>query len=279
MDRDAPRAALAPGWAVFAVGLREWVDRLSERSRRFVLALAANMDWVISAWIMVFMASAAIRCLFAAVPIHGIGDFAETLLPYCVAGFAPVLGYRLTMAAFPPRHLPAQPSFRLARLGRWRTLDPLAVRGHPAFGPFGFMASLLLGIMLNVPVRSFEFLLAVPAMNHHAPEWGITLLYIMAFDLVAMNFLYMACFVMALRSIPYFPRLLGVAWMLDITMQLGIARTLAAAPDLPGPVAVALEGLLRDNVTKVLISAGVWLPYILLSARVNVTYRSRVPRD
>ncbi len=29
---------------------------------------------------------------------------------------------------------------------------------------------------------------------------------------------------------------------------------------------------------KVLISAGVWLPYLLFSKRVNITYRHRLPR-
>jgi hypothetical protein len=30
-------------------------------------------------------------------------------------------------------------------------------------------------------------------------------------------------------------------------------------------------------VKKVLISMGLWLPYLLLSKRVNLTYRQRVP--
>ncbi len=38
-----------------------------------------------------------------------------------------------------------------------------------------------------------------------------------------------------------------------------------------------LQGLLVGNVQKVLISMGLWLPYLLLSKRVNVTFRSRVP--
>jgi hypothetical protein len=30
-------------------------------------------------------------------------------------------------------------------------------------------------------------------------------------------------------------------------------------------------------VKKVLISVALWLPYLLMSTRVNVTYRSRIP--
>jgi hypothetical protein len=139
------------------------------------------------------------------------------------------------------------------------------------------MASLLIGMLLNVAIRSFEFLLAVPAMNHHAPEWGTTIFHMMAFDVIAMNFLYGVCFVMALRSIPLFPRMLLFAWFMDLFMQLAIARSVASVADLPATVALALQELLSGNVTKVLISVAVWLPYLLLSERVNVTYRSRRP--
>jgi hypothetical protein len=34
--------------------------------------------------------------------------------------------------------------------------------------------------------------------------------------------------------------------------------------------------LLDNNVKKVLISAALWLPYLLLSRRVNVTFRHRL---
>ena len=38
-------------------------------------------------------------------------------------------------------------------------------------------------------------------------------------------------------------------------------------------VAYVLEG----NVRKVLISMALWLPYLILSTRANVTFRHRVP--
>lgn len=76
---------------------------------------------------------------------------------------------------------------------------------------------------------------------------------------------------------PLFPRLLVAIWGLDLTMQLVIAELVAGAPNLPRDVAGALQTLLEGNVNKVLISIALWLPYLLLSRRVNLTYRNRVP--
>jgi hypothetical protein len=262
-------------------GARQWPARAArsmlERSRRLVRALLPRMETVIVAWLFLFGAAAAIRMALSLSPVENAADFAAIFLPYGLAALAPIAGYRLTMAAFPAGLLPAQAGFRLARVGRWLPLGALEARKHPAFGPAGFMASLLIGMLLNVPVRSFEFLLAVPAMNHHAPQWGTTLFHLMALDLIAMNFLYAVCFAMALRSVPLFPRMLAFTWFMDLFLQLSVARGVAASPDLPITVAAALQELLTGNVTKVLISAGIWLPYLLLSERVNVTYRSRLP--
>jgi hypothetical protein len=59
-------------------------------------------------------------------------------------------------------------------------------------------------------------------------------------------------------------------------MQLGIASIVAGTEGLPHSVAGALHALLDGNAKKVLISIGLWLPYLLMSKRVNVTYRHRV---
>ena len=50
------------------------------------------------------------------------------------------------------------------------------------------------------------------------------------------------------------------------------------ATNVPAAVAASLHELLQGNITKVAISASLWLPYLLLSKRVNVTFRHRVPR-
>ncbi len=74
-----------------------------------------------------------------------------------------------------------------------------------------------------------------------------------------------------------FPRLLVAIWLLDLAMQLFTAQMVAGMPGLPRDVAGALQPLLEGNVKKVLISMALWLPYLLLSKRVNVTFRHRVP--
>jgi hypothetical protein len=130
-------------------------------------------------------------------------------------------------------------------------------------------------MLLNVPVRSLEFLAAVPAMNGHAPLWGQVLVAAMTADVVIMNFLYVVCFVAALRCAPWFPRLLLLTWGVDITSQLAMAQLVGGTPGLPPGVGAAMGSLLASNVQKVTISMVIWLPYLLLSERVNLTYRMR----
>jgi len=256
--------------------MRRWAKASTVRSKKLVQVLQARMEWLILGWLGLFCAAAGWRIASAPVAIDDPLAFAQVFVPYALAALAPVAGYRLAMAAFVPGRLPARTSFRLLPLGRWRSLDALRARAHPAYGPFGFMASLMVGMLLNIPVRSFEFVLLLPALNGHAPAWGVTLFRALAFDIIAMNFLYAVCFVMALRAAPLFPRMLLFAWSIDLLMQLSIARRMAAHADLPPQIAAPLEDLLMGNVTKVLVSAGIWIPYLLLSQRVNVTYRGRI---
>lgn len=249
--------------------------KVSSRTRWLVAALDLRMEWLIVAWISVFFLAAVPRMAFALTPVRGVLDLVALTLPYCLIALAPIAGYRLATGSFPQGSLRAQPLVRLSLFGRWRKLDVIEASSHPQFGPTGFMASLLVGLMINVPVRSFEFLLSVPAMNQHAPAWGWTLFLVMAGDVIMMNFLYMVCFVMALRAIPLFPRMLAFTWSLDLLSQLSIARSVMATPHVPASVSQALHQLLDGNLTKVLISIAIWLPYLLLSERVNVTYRRR----
>ena len=138
------------------------------------------------------------------------------------------------------------------------------------------MVSLLVGIILNVPVRAMEYLAAMPAISGPIPPWLSTLHIAMTIDVVLLSSLYTIAFVAALRRVPLFPRLLVAIWLLDVAMQLFIAEAVADASELPPAVAGALYPLLEGNLHKALISVSIWLPYLLLSKRVNVTYRHRV---
>jgi hypothetical protein len=256
--------------------LSRYFAELKRRSAAIARFFETHMEAVALAWLAIFALACAPRLLFPVTPLSGGGDVAWLLLPYLLIALAPIAGFVVAAGSFPRGLLSAQPSFRFSVYGRWRKLGVLEARQSPVFGPAGFMASLLIGLLLNVVVRSFEFLLAMPAMGGGAPLWGDRLFALMAADVIVMNFFYMVCFVMALRTVPLFPRMLLFAWGLDIAMQLMIAKTVAATPGVPALVSAPLHGLLEGNVTKVLISAFVWLPYLILSDRVNVTYRRRV---
>jgi len=199
------------------------------------------------------------------------------ILPYILIALAPIAGFIVASGSFPRGRLTAQPAMRFSFYGRWRRVGVLQARASPVFGPAGFMASLLIGMLLNVVVRSFEFLVAMPALGGSAPAWSERLFMLMAADVIVLSFFYVVCFVMALRTVPLFPRMLLFAWVLDVFMQLLIAREIAGTPGLPAMVAEPLHGLLQGNITKVMISIVVWLPYLILSDRVNITYRLRAP--
>jgi hypothetical protein len=139
------------------------------------------------------------------------------------------------------------------------------------------MVSLLVGILLNLPVRAGEYMVAMPPVAGEVPAWLSTLHLAMTFDVVLFTSLYAIAFVAALRKVPLLPRLLVAIWIADITMQLATPKLVVSAGGVPANVADALQSLLHGNIEKVLISVAVWLPYLLLSRRVNVTYRSRIP--
>lgn len=250
--------------------------RLYQKSIAAVALLEGNLSRIMLGWVAFVTFAGVLRTVFAVSPIDSGVSFLQTIMPYILLGAAPIAAYWLANQAFPRGALMQQPEIRLARYGKWQPVNVLSARQHPMFGPVGIMASLLIGMLLNVPVRSLEFLAAVPAMNGNAPLWGQVLLAAMTADVVMMNFLYVMCFVAALRCAPWFPRLLVVTWGLDITSQLAMAQIVGSVTGLPHSVGSAMGTLLSGNVQKVLISVAIWLPYLLLSDRVNLTYRARL---
>ena len=253
-----------------------WGDHLYRKSVLAVAALEGGMAKIMLVWTLAISLACGFRIAFAVSPIDGPVAFIQTALPYALIAASPVAAYMLASSVFPRGSLLQQPDIRLSRYGKWQNVNCLTARQHPAFGPTGMMASLLIGMLLNVPVRSLEFLAAVPAMNGNAPLWGQMIFGMMTFDVVLMNFLSVLACVMALRTVPWFPRLLLLVWGVDIVSQLAIAQMVGNAPGLPASVGSAMADLLSGNMKKVMISATIWLPYLILSERVNLTYRSRV---
>lgn len=256
--------------------IARWNADLYRKSVRFVAPLESQVRGLLLGWTVIVFLVCLFRILLPITP--PASDLASALMmfvPHALVIASPFLGYWTANALFPRGVDFAQPEIRLATLGKWRSLDPLSARNHPAFGPVGMMASLLLGMLLNVPFRTAEFMTAVPAMTSGAPLWGQMIYIAMSADLIVMNFLYVLCFFMALRKNPFFPRLLLLTWGIDVVSQLLIANYISGAPGLPATVATAIQPLLESNIKKVFISIIVWMPYLMISERVNVTYRWR----
>ena len=248
-------------------------QRLSVKSAALLLSLEARLDRIMMGWLLVAGLACAAR--IATSPANGAFGV-EGLLPFLLLIVAPFASMVLALRWFADANNLRQPATRLAVLGRWRSITSVEARRHPLFGTSGIMVSLLVGMLLNVPVRAAEYLAAMPALSGSVPPWLSTLHTLLTLDVVLLSSLYTIAFVAALRRVPLFPRLLVAIWLVDIVMQLAIAKFTVAQGDLPSTVAAALHALLDGNVTKVLISVSLWLPYLMLSKRVNVTYRNRV---
>ncbi|HEX6740889.1 MAG TPA: DUF2569 family protein [Sphingomicrobium sp.] len=248
---------------------------LRTRSSAVLLTIDTRLDRILQAWLLIAGLLSAARITLSPHPA-GAPVF-STWASYMLLVVAPFASTLLALRWFREGHLQPQPVFRLAKFGRWRKVTQFEAEQHPLHGTSGIMVSLLVGMMLNVPVRALEYLAAMPPLAATAPAWLSTLHFAMTFDVVLFGSLYMIAFVAALRRAPLFPRLLLAIWICDIAMQLFTADLVTAAGNLPPDVASALHGLLDGNVKKVLISAALWLPYLLLSTRVNVTYRRRIP--
>ena len=255
--------------------LERYSDKMRARSATLLVSLEGRLDRILQFWLVVAGLIAAARIYFSPPPTGGtpVATFASYML-VVVAPFASTL---LALRWFKDGHLQPQPATRLARAGKWRTLTRFEAERAPLYGTTGIMVSLMVGTMLNVPVRAAEYFTAMPPIPAAAPSWLSALHFAMTLDVVMFGSLYMIAFVAALRRVPLFPRLLAAIWMGDLAMQLLTAKLVVAAGPLPPAVSAALQSMLEGNVKKVLISAALWLPYLLLSKRVNVTFRHRVP--
>jgi hypothetical protein len=138
------------------------------------------------------------------------------------------------------------------------------------------MAMLLIGLLVNVAIRTIEFLAAMPLPTVSAPAWIYALFMLMSLDLMILSSCYAVAFALALRRAPLFPRVLAGAWMLDMFAQIVMSRAMHVVAEVPASILIQLDALLHGNMQKVAISVAIWLPYLLLSRRVNLTYRQRI---
>lgn len=237
-----------------------------------VAFLEGGLSKLVGWWLAVVLLASAMRIATSPLDWHSAGS--ATFAPYLLLVAAPVASLFLALRWFEGADRMEQPRTRLARVGRWSPLTADEARSHRLYGTSGIMVSLMIGMLLNVPFRVVEYLGTMPAITAAAPEWLSVLHFWMTFDAVLMCSLYAVCFAAAFRKMPLFPRLLLLVWLLDIAMQLVVAQG-AVATGLPSKVAEPLHALLEKNIIKVFISIGLWLPYLLLSERVNVTFRHR----
>lgn len=243
------------------------------RSRVALNFLQRAMGGIVSGWITLGLLAAALKVTFAPAHTESASMAMAMSLPFLMFVAAPVVSYRLAMAVVPVKGEPVQPLIGL----RWRAADEGEWQSAAAKGASGFLISLMIGLLINVPVRGAEFLAVVPAIRPQAPHWAQVLSFVMTADVVLMSTAYMACFVLALRLNRWFPHLLLVAWCLDLLMQAAIGTVLTQA-HMPEALLEPLHDFLEGNVKKVLISVLLWLPYLLVSDQVNLFYRHRVRR-
>jgi len=254
--------------------LETMTRKMHAKSAAMLVSLESSLDRIMQLWLLLVGLAAAVRIALSPIPS---GLEPGTFAPYLLLMFAPFASMVLALRWFADGDRQSQPAVRLARIGAWRPVRRSEAMRHSLYGAGGIMVSLLVGMLLNVPVRAAEYLAAMPALSGPVPAWLSTLHMMMTLDVVLLSSLYSIAFVAALRRVPLFPRLLMAIWLLDLAMQFSTAQMVAGMPGLPADVAAALQPLLEGNVMKVLISIVLWLPYLLLSKRVNVTYRHRVP--
>lgn len=257
------------------------VSSIAQNLNRRSIALVAQLEHrhraILLYWTMAASFACGVRLSIGRFPDLPLQAQIASALPYVLVIGAPILSLLLAFHWFRDAERFPQPRHRLARFGAWRVIGADRARSLPLYGVTGIMASLILGMLINIPVRALEFLTAIPMLGAAPPAWFGTLFTLMLADVVLLSSLYAIAAVAALRRVPLFPRLLAAIWGIDILMQLTVARMMGQVESLPPVVGAALHDLLDGNLKKVLISVALWAPYLLLSKRVNLTFRHRVP--
>ena len=259
-----------------------WIcAHLLAESQRIARFLDRRIALLIASWAALVMLGGGLKILHL-IKVHPNAATLTTIIPlivpYGLIALAPVAGYALVVRCFANGTIAAQPRLRIAQVGRWNSVSPAEARQRQDFGMSGLLVSLVAGLLISMILRLGEYMLAMPAVPRAAPAWALAMFDAMTFDLIYLSFLYSVCIAMALRAAPLFPRMLAYTWLCDVLMQVAIAQHIMSAGGLPSDVAGPIQAFLIANVKKVLISVVIWLPYLLISSRVNVTFRQRVRR-
>lgn len=222
-------------------------QQLQQRANALIGGLERRAPLLPLAWLAVAGFGSAMRLS---------GQFADPLawLPYAVFTVLPAGVLTAALSIFGGR------------------IAPPVIARHPLYGAGGLMLSLLLALVAAILLRGISFLAAIPPAGAESSPWLDTLHAWLTADATIACSLYSVAFAAGLRRSAHFPALLASAWAIDLAMQLIMANA-AGGMMLPAAVALAFQALLRGNLTRVLVSIGIWLPYVLLSERVAVTYR------
>ncbi len=263
--------------------IQAWLSaHLMAESERIARFLDRRIATLLAIWFAIAVLAGGVKILLLIAAQPNAATLAIVLpliVPYALIALAPTAGYALVVQCFTNGTITAQPRQRLAQVGRWSSVSTDEARQQQNFGMSGLLVSLVAGLLLSMMLRLGEYLLAMPAIPRVAPAWALAMSDAMTFDLVYLSFLYSVCIAMALKAAPLFPRMLAYTWLCDVLMQVAIARYTISAGGLPNEIAEPLLAFLSANIKKVLISVMIWLPYLVVSNRINVTFRQRVRRE
>lgn len=254
-------------------------DRLLNESRRIADFIDRRVYWLLAVWAILSLGGGLLR---AGVFFHRFPGLAsdaripQLLAPSILIAAAPWAAHFLVVRAYPKISHAALSAPRAAPQGKWRALRSDLPQDRAACGFEGFLVSLAVGMLLSMVMRLATYYLAMPAMPPGAPRWATAAFRIMTYDVAFLSFMYMICFTMVQRAVRLFPRMLIITWCYDLFMQFAIAKTIVSAGPVPEIVAGPFTTLLMDNVYKILISVTIWLPYLILSTRINATFRGRI---
>src|SRR5213596_2945160 len=137
-------------------------ETMRERSAALLLTIDQRLGRILQFWLLLAGFAAAARMAFAPHAEH-IANF-STGGSYLLVVLAPFVSTLLALRWFAHGDRQPQPLTRLARIGGWRPVPRQEAIRHPLYGASGIMASLLVGMMLNVPVRAAEYFAGMPPL-------------------------------------------------------------------------------------------------------------------